>query len=169
MSIWLNLAKVPENLLRKIIARPDLLEALFFEVDSDTPDDRPEIVGAVSSRDILGCDYRTVNAVADALAREAGAGDDWRTNLPWLAQAVGADPAHPINDYRFTYGPAFFIQAHEVAAIRDGLIAEGWSFPETVRDEPDPDADYIYEDFVDLVPFYEAAAREGKAIVGGVS
>jgi hypothetical protein len=134
MSAWLNLAKVPEDLLREIIARPDLLEALFFEDDSEPP----AIIGAVSSRDILGCDYRTVNAVADALAREAGAGDDWRTDLPWLARAVGVDPAHPIDEYRFTYGPAFFIQANEVAAIRDGLIAEGWSFPETVRDEPDP-------------------------------
>ena len=163
--MWLNLAKVSEGLLREIIARPDLLTTLFFEDDSETP----EILGTVTSRDILGCDYRSVNAIAEGTARQAGAGDYWRTGLPWLARAVGEDPEHPIDEFRFTYGPAFYIEVREVAAIRDGLIAEGWSFPETVRDEPDPDAEYIYEDFMDLVPFYEAAAREGKAIVGGVS
>jgi hypothetical protein len=172
MSMWLNLAKVSPDLLAEIRARPDLFDRLFFEDESGLPD------GVTARTDILGCDYLTINALAESLARESGVDPEWRTGLPWLARAVGDDPPHAIDEYEFCYGSGFYVEPGEVAAIRDGLISEGWPTPDDLADDDaDEDDDaveeaedaYEYDDFVHLIPFFDAAAREGKAIVGGVS
>jgi hypothetical protein len=186
MSMWLNLAKVSPALLTEIRADPALLDRLFFEDDAGLPD------GVTARTDIFGCDYRTLIAVAEAKAVDGGAdGSDWNDTQPWLARATGDDTENLIEEYEFTYGPAYFLEADEVRAVHDGLVAEGWVFPEDLLDEdtlgedgdePDAgqsatgpadegdeeDSEYEYDDFVDLVPFLAAAVREGKAVVGGV-
>ena len=60
--------------------------------------------------------------------------------------------------------------------MADGLAEESWSLDEddarelsgTGEEEEDGD-EPEFDDFIDLVPFFAAAAREGKAIVGGIS
>jgi hypothetical protein len=183
MSMWLNLAKVSPALLTEIRADPALLDRLFFEDEAGVPD------GVTARADIFGCDYRTLVAVAEAKAVDAGAdGDDWNDSQPWLARATGDDTGNLIEEYEFTYGPAYYFDADEVRAVHDGLVAEGWVFPDDMFDEyeeepdlppdgavattdeaDDEDSEYEYDDFVDLVPFFAAAVREGKAIVGGVN
>jgi hypothetical protein len=57
------------------------------------------------------------------------------------------------NDRRFTRPRLGCLDANQVRAIRDELAGEGWSLPDS-RDEPEE-----YDDFVDLLPFFDAAAR----------
>jgi hypothetical protein len=165
--MWLNLAKVTPDLLNAIKAEPELIDRLFFDEDGSP------LEGVDPERDVFGCDYLTLGAVAAAMARGeeadgedldrfADADEEWRDSQPWLARAVGEE-ASPLGDYEFTYGAAYCLDADQVRAIRDGLVDEGWELVDS-RDEPEE-----YDDFVDLLPFFDAAAREGKAIVGGIS
>ena len=169
--MWLNLAKVRPELLAAIRAEPALIERLFFE-------DGGPVDGVDPDRDVFGCDYLTLSAVAAARARGdstdeggldrfADMDEDWRESQPWLSRAVG-DETQLIDAYEFTYGSAFYLDADDVVAVRDGLVEEGWTFDDVGDDEPEK-GEPEFDDFVDLLPFFEAAAREGKAIVGGVS
>lgn len=186
--MWLNLAKVSPDLLADIRVRPDLLDALFFDEAGDPP------AGFDPRSDVLGCDYRTLSAVAEGMAAQEEPGVDWREKYVWLRRATGDNEADMVADYEFTYGPAFAFDPATVQAVLDGLNDEGWAFddldmtPEELEaagidltdDAEDVDADdddgddddidkHEYDDFVDLVPFFAAAAREGKAIVGGIA
>jgi hypothetical protein len=193
MSMWLSLAKISPEVLAEIRERPDLLDALFFEEAEELPE------GVSRTSDMLGCDYLTLSAVADAKAREEFGVDDWREHLTWLVRATGEDEAEVLEGYEFTYGPAFVLTAPAVVEVAEGLAAEGWDFTdldlafeeldedelgsddapdgngappepnEQDEDEDEDEDDPEYDDFVDLLPFFAAAAREGKAIVGGIS
>jgi hypothetical protein len=189
MSMWLSLAKISPEVLAEIRERPDLLDALFFEEDDPLPE------GVSRTADMLGCDYLTLSAVADAKARDEFGADDWREHLTWLVRATGEDGDSVLEGYEFGYGPAFVLTVPEVVEVAEGLAAEGWDFTDLdltfeeldedelgsddapdgngAAGEPDDDDDDEddpeYDDFVDLLPFFAAAAREGKAIVGGIS
>jgi hypothetical protein len=180
MSMWLNLAKVSPDLLAQIRARPDLLDNLFFDEEADPP------AGVDLRVDLFGCDYRTLTAIAEGMASQEAPGTDWRETYVFLRRATGDDERDHLQGYEFTYGPAFALGTDDVLAVHRGLSDEGWDFDgddldddedELVpfdEDEGDPDDDSDddnpeYEDFDELVPFFAAAAREGKAIVGGVA
>ena len=167
--MWLSLAKVNPGLFAEIRANPDLLDAIFFD-EGDRPD------GLNERSDVFGCDYRTLSAVAEGCAEAEEAGTDWREHYAWLARATGEDEADHLPGYEFTYGPAFAFTAADVQRVAEGLAEESWSLDEddvrelagTGGDEEDGD-EPEFDDFIDLVPFFSAAAREGKAIVGGIS
>ncbi|MBB4705258.1 hypothetical protein [Sphaerisporangium siamense] len=92
--------------------------------------------------------------------RSAAIGGDRRRSA-----AIGEIGENDIEGYEFGYGPAFVLDPAQVAAVAKGLMGEGWGFDPAQRD-PEGDA---YEGFEGLGPFYAAAARDGKASVGGVS
>jgi hypothetical protein len=151
MSMWLNLAKISPELMREIRERPELIEVLFF--DEDLP-------GFDSERDVYGYDYRLLNDIADGRAKAEGE-TDWRTVYTWMAEATGESGAE-LEGYEFAYGPAFLLDPSRVARVAKGLMGEGWGFKARSQH-----ADY--EEFDDLGPFFAAAVREGKAVVGGIS
>jgi len=167
--MWLTLAKVNPGLFAEIRANPDLLDAIFFDED-----DRP--AGLDERSDVFGCDYRTLSAVAEGCAEADEAGVDWREHYAWLARATGENEADHLPGYDFTYGPAFAFAPTDVQRVAEGLAEESWSLDEedarelsgNNSDEEDED-DPEFDDFIDLVPFFAAAAREGKAVVGGIS
>jgi hypothetical protein len=181
MSMWLSLAKVDPSVLSAVRAQPDLLDA-YFEYEGEAP------AGFDPRSDLFSCDYRTLTAIAEAKAEDAGPGTDWTEAFPWLVRATGEADGDEL-DYEFTYGPAFVLDVHEVPEVVAGLTAEGWSFDALeyqIEESVEPDEDGFYEfdeddeeddgppgdrefdDFVDLIPFLSAAAREGKAVIGGV-
>jgi hypothetical protein len=171
MSMWLMLAKVPPAMLDRALATPEILDGIFTE------DDPP--AGFDPRRDLLGCDYRTLLAVARARAGSEEAGSEeadggWPPAYPWLGRAVGESPAHGglQLDYELTYGSAFGLPADAVLQVTAGLVEEGWALLLGGADEGEVDGDeeepYEFDDFVDVLPFYEAAMREGKAVIGGV-
>ena len=181
MSMWLNLAKVSPDLLAEIQERPDLLDTLFFDEGVDPP------AGFDLRADVFGCDYRTLTAIAQGMAAQEAPGSDWRDTYVFLRRATGEEERDHLADYEFTYGPAFAIGVDDVLTVHRGLSAEGWDFDEDddedddallsfdEDDEDDEDVDEDgedlapeYDDVDELVPFFAAAAREGKAIVGGV-
>jgi hypothetical protein len=108
-----------------------------------------------------------------------GAGTDWREYYAWLARATGENEADHLPGYEFTYGPAFAFTSADVQPMADGLAEESWSLDEDdarelsgTGEEEEEEEDGVepeFDDFIDLVPFFAAAAREGKAIVGGIS
>src|SRR5512139_3251716 len=121
MSMWLNLAKVSPELLTEIRADPELLEAIFFEED--------ELPDGVSIRfDVFGCDYRTLSAVAEAVAKMEDPGADWRDHFVWLSRATGDNEADHLDGYEFTYGPAFTLAPADVRLVAEGMAAEDWSY-----------------------------------------
>jgi hypothetical protein len=169
MSMWLNLAKVSPALLAEIRTRPDLLDALFFEESSG-------IEGFDPHADVLGCDYRTLSAIAEAMAGHDDPALDWRDQYPGLSRATGEADVEYLDGYEFTYGPAFAIAPEDLPAVLESLVAEDWTYDDldeleegdTDAAEADEDDELMYGDVEDLVPFFEAAAREGKAVVGGI-
>lgn len=158
VSMWLNLAKIDVELLESVRANPDLIGAIFFD-DGQAP------VGFHHEADAFGDDYRTLDAIAQGRAEAEHESAQWRECYPWLAAATGETGENDVEGYEFDYGPAFVLDPGQVTAIAQGLMGEGWGFGAARRDA----ADGAYEGFEDLGPFYAAAAREGKAIVGGVS
>jgi hypothetical protein len=172
MSMWLGLAKVNPELFAEIQANPHLLDAIFFDEG-----DRP--AGLDERSDVFGCDYRTLSAVAEACAEVDEAGTDWREYYAWLARATGENESDHLPGYEFTYGPAFAFTSADVQRMADGLAEESWSLDEDdarelsgTGEEEEEEEDGVepeFDDFIDLVPFFAAAAREGKAIVGGIS
>ncbi|GII60351.1 hypothetical protein Skr01_04360 [Sphaerisporangium krabiense] len=156
--MWLNLAKIDGELLESVRAKPDLIGAIFSE-DGQAP------AGLPSETDMFGYDYQAFSVIAEARAEAEHEGEGWRTCYPWFAAAIGETGENDIEEYEFGYGPAFVLDPAQVAAIAKGLMAEGWGFGAT-RQSPGSGA---YEGFEDLGPFYAAAARDGKAVVGGVS
>jgi hypothetical protein len=165
MSMWLGLAKVNPELFAEIQANPHLLDAIFFDEG-----DRP--AGLDERSDVFGCDYRTLSAVAEACAEVDEADADWREHYGWLARATGENEADHLPGYEFTYGPAFAFMPADVQRLADGLATESWSLDEDDARElsgTGSDDEEKFDDFVDLVPFFAAAASEGKVIVGGIS
>jgi hypothetical protein len=63
--------------------------------------------------------------------------------------------------YEFCYGPGFVLDPAAVVRVAEGLAAEGWGADGAIGEVLDEDED--------LGRFYAAAAREGKAVIGGVS
>ncbi|WP_433256089.1 hypothetical protein ACQPYK_16355 [Streptosporangium sp. CA-135522] len=158
MSMWLNLAKIDVELLESVRADPDLIGEIFFDNGQAPAGFRPET-------DMFGCDYRTLNAVAEGRAEAERESAQWRECYPWLMAATGENGENDVEGYEFDYGPAFVLDPGQVTMVAQGLMGEGWGFGAARRDA----ADGADEGFEDLGPFYAAAAREGKAIVGGVS
>ncbi|MFF5207810.1 hypothetical protein [Streptosporangium sp. NPDC000396] len=158
MSMWLNLAKIDVELLESVQADPDLIGEIFFD-DGQAP------AGFQPETDMFGDDYRTLDAIAKGRAETEHGTAEWKECYPWLAAATGENGENDVDGYEFDYGPAFVLDPGQVAAVAQGLMGEGWGFSTAQRDT----ADGAYEGFEDLGPFYAAAAREGKAIVGGVS
>ena len=173
--MWLNLAKVTPALLAEIRERPALLDVLFLDEGADLPD------GFDERRDVFGCDYRTLSAVAEAMADQERPGADWRDLYPWLRRATGDEGADHLTAYEFTYGPAFLLTVEDVVTVHRGLTEEGWAFVDDVDDldaalpddaRPDTGSDnidddeiddeqYEFDDFDEIVPFFAAAVREG--------
>jgi hypothetical protein len=166
MSMWLMLAKVPPGMLDLARTTPEILDRIF------TVDEPP--AGFDPRHDLLGCDYRTLLAVASARAASEDVGDDWSAAYPWLRRAIGESLANGDVelDYQLTYGNAFALPADAVLQVTAGLVEEGWALllggDEHEDDDGGDEAPYEFDDVVDVVPFYEAAMREGKAVIGGV-
>ena len=161
--MWLNLAKVSPELLARMRAQPGLFDTMFFEEDDELPD------GFVPRTDVLGCDYLTLAEVAKAMADIEAPGTDWGDHYVWLARATGAEESDHLEEYDFGYGPAFFLSPGAVAEVLAGLTDEGWLNEDEDRDASEENEGDEFDDMTDLVPFFAAATREGKAIVGGIS
>ncbi|WP_157594548.1 hypothetical protein [Streptosporangium amethystogenes] len=158
MSMRLNLAKIDVELLESVRANPALIGTILFN-GGQAP------AGFQRETDMFGDDYRTLGAIAEGRAEAEHETAQWRKCCPWLAAATGEDGENDVEGYEFGYGPAFVLDPGQVTAVAQGLMSEGWGFGAVRRDT----ANGAYEGFADLGPFYAAAAREGKAVVGGVS
>lgn len=157
VSMWLKLAKIDVELLESVRANPGLIGTIF--------DSGQAPAGFHRGADVFGCDHRILSAVAEARAEAEHETAQWRKCCPWLAAATGENGQNDVEGYEFGYGPAFVLDPGQVTAVAQGLTGEGWGFGAARRDA----AEGAHEGFEDLGPFYAAAAREGKAIVGGVS
>ncbi|MEV8635739.1 hypothetical protein AB0395_29195 [Streptosporangium sp. NPDC051023] len=162
MSMWLNLVKVDAGLLEAVRADPALIGAIVFD-DGQAP------VGFRRETDVFGDDYRTLGAVAEGRAEAEHGTTRWRGCYPWLAAATGEDGENDVEGYESGYGPAFILDPGQVAVVAQGLMGEGWGFGAARPDAAGGTHEGGYEGFEDLGPFYAAAAREGRAVVGGVS
>ncbi|MFI6796144.1 hypothetical protein [Streptosporangium canum] len=158
MSMRLKLAKIDVELLESVRANPDLIGTIFFN-GGQAP------AGFQRETDMFGDDHRTLSALAEARAEAEHETVRWRKCYPWLAAATGENGQNDVEGYEFGYGPAFVLDPGQVTAVAQGLMGEGWGFGAARRNA----AEGAHEGFEDLGPFYAAAAREGKAIVGGVS
>ncbi|MEV7008860.1 hypothetical protein [Streptosporangium sp. NPDC051022] len=156
--MWLNLAKIDAELLESVRAAPDLIGTLFSD-DGRAP------AGFRHGIDVFEDDYRTLAAVAEGRAEAEHGTTRWGGCYPWLAAATGEDGENDVEEYELGYGPVFILDPGRVAEVARGLMGEGWGFATARRGA----AEEAYEGFEDLGPFYAAAAREGKAVVGGVS
>ncbi|MEU1882996.1 hypothetical protein ABZ470_37320 [Streptosporangium sp. NPDC020072] len=144
MSMRLTLVRIDPEALRAVRARPDLAGEILS--------------GHPREEDVFTDDYLALGDFAEGRA-EAEHGDArWGRHYPWLAAATGADGEHDLQDHTFGYGPPFALDPERVAEVARGLAGEGWGFAAAGQDG-----------FAGLGPFYTAAAREGGAVVGGVS
>ena len=140
------LAKVDPSVADRVLAEPDAVERIWPEdgvVDADLGID-PE--GDRFEEDFL--------YLGRFLAGEEDTGGRDVTWLTRASQGTGTEVAH-----EFGYGAGFVVPAAEVPEVAEGLVAEGWSGG---REDGETVAHA-------LVDFYAAAAREGKAVVGGVA
>ncbi|MBB4917512.1 hypothetical protein [Streptosporangium saharense] len=143
MSMRLMLAKIDPEVLRAVRINGDLVG---------------QILGGSSREDGFEDDYLALGVIAEGRA-EAEHGDArWGRCYPWLAAATGADGTDDLPGHTFGYGPPFALDPERVVRVARGLAGEGWGFAAARRDG-----------FEGLGPFYAAAAREGRAVVGGVS
>ncbi|MER6508371.1 hypothetical protein ABT158_16235 [Nonomuraea sp. NPDC001636] len=71
------------------------------------------------------------------------------------------DGANDVAGCEVGYGPPFVLDPAQVAAVARGLAEEGWRFGAG-------HAGGTYEGLEAPAPFYAAAAREGRAVVGAV-
>jgi hypothetical protein len=105
-------------------------------------------VGAVAGfepdKDVFGEDYRMITEVAEAMA----GGESFYEQETWLTRAMGHGMGEEVA-YEFCYGPGFCFSAEQVQQIANGLSKE---------DDPFGVSDFFAE-----------AARQGRAVVGGVS
>jgi hypothetical protein len=100
-----------------------------------------------------GEDCRTLDQDAEGRAEVEEDAADWRTVYPALARATGQGPEtgeQGAPEEQYGYGPAFVLSPDEVREVSEGLEREGWA------------------PFLELGPFYAAAAKEGRAVVGAV-
>ncbi|MFI7231596.1 hypothetical protein ACIBO5_51090 [Nonomuraea angiospora] len=155
MSMRLNLAKIEAALLESVRTDPALIGTILVNVG------QPH-AGFSRETDMFADDYRTLIAIAEGRAEAEHGTTQWRRCYPWLATATGENGANDMQGYEFGYGPAFALDPAQVTAVAQGLAGEGWGSG-AVR------GDGVYEGFEALVPFYAAAAREGKSVVGGVT
>ncbi|WP_271222301.1 hypothetical protein [Streptosporangium carneum] len=162
MSMWLNLAKIDVEALESVRTDPALIGAILFDGG------RPS-AGSLRENDVFGDDYRTLAAVAEGRAEAEHQTTRWGRCYPWLAAATGEDGENDVEGCEFGYGPVFVLDPGQVAVVAKGLMGEGWGFGVARRDAADGVHEGGYEGFEDLGPFYAAAAREGRAVVGGVS
>jgi hypothetical protein len=156
--MWLTLAKVSPELLAAIRVQPGLVEPLFFDPEEDDPTAAPPD-GFDPASDTFGYDYRTLTMLAEAQAEESGDPAPFEDQDTWLCKAAhGTGTELP---YEFCYGIGFVLEPADVVRVAEGLASEGWG-------EGGPIGEILDED-EDLGRFYAAAAREGKAVIGGVS
>ncbi len=144
--MFLNLAKVSEQTLSKIVESPAMLEALFFEEGANLPPDYN------AEADEFGMDYRSLSALAEAMAKEV----ELEEQDTWIAKALGNAFGKEL-DYEFCYGGGFYLTPLEVKQVAAGLKEEGWH----------SDGDDFGDE--DIEKFFATAASENKGILGGVS
>ncbi|WP_344491732.1 hypothetical protein [Nonomuraea monospora] len=155
MSMRLNLAKIEGALLASMRVNPaTLIGAVFL-------DDGRARQGFSREADMFVDDYRTLIAVAEGRAEAEHGTVRWKKCYPWLATATGESGENDVAGSVLGYGPAFVLDPAEVTAVAQGLVGEGWGAGKVRAGR--------FEGFEALVPFYVEAARQGKAIVGGVS
>ncbi|MFI6742769.1 hypothetical protein ACIBI9_58590 [Nonomuraea sp. NPDC050451] len=147
MSMRLNLAKIEAALLESVRADPALIGTILVN-------DGQSHAGFSRETDMFAADYRILTAIAEGRAEAEHATTKWRRCYPWLATATGENGENDIEGYEFGYGPAFVLDPVQVTAVAEGLAGERWGSG---------------AGFEVLVAFYAAAAREGKAVVGGVN
>jgi hypothetical protein len=195
MSMWLNLAKVSPDLLAEIRERPDLLDTLFFDDGVDPPagfDLRADVFGCdyrtltaiaqgMAAQEAPGSDWRDTYVF---LRRATG--EEERDHLADYeftygpAFAIGVDDVLTVHRGLSAEGWDFDEDDEDADEDDDVLLSfdddddddeDDEEEDDGEDDENDADADELapeYDDVDELVPFFAAAAREGKAIVGGV-
>ncbi|MCF2526202.1 hypothetical protein [Yinghuangia soli] len=114
-----------------------------------TPDSAAALLDDESSSDAHGEDFRALGDIAEGRAEAEEGTVDWMDVYPALAQATGEGCTALEGDHGHDY--VFVLTAAEVAAVTTGLAAEGWT------------------GFLEIARFYEAAATEGRAVVGGIA
>ncbi|MGX2994540.1 hypothetical protein JNUCC64_09615 [Streptomyces sp. JNUCC 64] len=140
--------------------RHEVLDAVFFGGGGGPAPDGFRPVG-----DSFGHDYRSLIELAEDRARVEGDSPVWEAAYPWLARATGRG-CEVVDGFGFRYGPAFTLGTAEVREVAAGLAREHWS--RSVR-AADWDVRREDQDLDDLVPFFAAAATEGRCVIGGVS
>ncbi|MFI7416127.1 hypothetical protein [Nonomuraea sp. NPDC049684] len=151
MSMRLSLVKIEAALLESVRADPALIAAVF---EGRSP-------GLPLETDVFADDHRSLTAIAEGRAEAEHGTAGWRQCFPWLAAATGEDGANDVAGCEVGYGPPFVLEPAQVAAAARGLAEEGWRFGAG-------HAGGAYEGLEALAPFYAAAAREGRAVVGAV-
>ncbi|YCK39474.1 hypothetical protein ACNF49_37100 [Actinomadura sp. ATCC 39365] len=147
----LSLAKIEAALLESVRADPALVGAVF----------EGRLRGLPLETDLFADDHRSLTAIAEGRAEAEHGTARWRQCFPWLAAATGEDGANDMAGCEVGYGPPFALDPAQVAAVARGLAEEGWKFGAG-------HAGGAYEGLEALAPFYAAAAREGRAVVGAV-
>ncbi|MEU1721195.1 hypothetical protein [Nonomuraea sp. NPDC005692] len=147
----LNLAKIEAALLESVRADPALVGVVF----------EGRLRGLPLETDLFADDHRSLTAIAEGRAEAEHGTARWRQCFPWLAAATGEDGANDMAGCEVGYGPPFALDPAQVAAVSRGLAEEGWKFGAG-------HAGGAYEGLEALAPFYAAAAREGRAVVGAV-
>lgn len=142
VSMWLTLVKVDPSVLGRALESPDVLQLLIEDADSDE-----EIDGFRPDTDRHDEDLGSLIHIAEGRAEVEEGIADWVVAYRYLAKATGFDPdsALEADDHLFVLSPA------DVREVTAGLTTEGWTR------------------FLDLGPFFVAAAREGKSVLGAVS
>jgi len=150
MSMWLNLVKLTLDDVEKVKAKPNVLDAVFFDGGTS------QLASYNEANDVFGTDYRTLSEVGEAMAD----GEELEEQDTWLAKSVGNGLGDEL-DYEFCYGPGFVLSPDEVKNVATGFASEAWyADAEAVDDD---------ENIPGLVRFFETAAKEGKGVIGGVS
>ncbi len=148
MSMQLMYTKVTNETLEKIKKDTELIDAIFMEGEAPLSDWDYD-------KDALETDFQTFTEIAEAI----GEGVEIYDQDGWASKAIGQDYGSTL-DFDFGYGDAFYFTPDEVRKIAAGLEEE-------IGDLGDPSTP---NDFEDNVPgFFRIAAKEGKAVVGGVN
>jgi len=141
MSMWLEYPKVSEAMLEAVRKDDAVAQAIFFGEEGQPDDFDP-------TADAIGLDYRTLSAILEGM-EEAG------IDTAWTHRALGEEYGDALS-FELCYGPGFFFTVEEVAELAAGLSAEQtW----------DPDDDYEEN----IARFFVQAAKEKKAVIGGVN
>lgn len=141
MSMWLEYAKVSKETLERIKDTPKpMIDAIWFG-------EGDPVEGVDLDSDVIGLDYRTLVAMWEGM-EEVG------LDMPWTQRATGEDFGNVV-DYELSYGPVFYFTPQEVSELASGLTEDEWD---------------VEDDFEENIGrFFAIAAREGKAVIGGIS